>query len=55
VDAPVGPDYPSQKEIVVIYEPYPDLTQILTMVGAAGRRLSEIEASEGAAGNMGCR
>lgn len=32
--------------------PYPELDEILTMIGEAGRRLSEIEASEGAAGNI---
>lgn len=33
-------------------EPYPELTDLLAMMGEAGRRLSEIEASEGAAGNI---
>jgi len=33
-------------------EPYPDLDEILVSIGEAGRRLSEIEASEGAAGNI---
>jgi rhamnulose-1-phosphate aldolase len=32
--------------------PYPELDELLTWVGEAGRRLSEIEASEGAAGNI---
>jgi rhamnulose-1-phosphate aldolase len=32
--------------------PYPDLDKLLTLLGEAGRRLSEIEASEGAAGNI---
>lgn len=32
--------------------PYPELDEILTMIGEAGHRLSEIEASEGAAGNI---
>jgi len=32
--------------------PYPELDELLTLVGEAGRRLSEIEASEGAAGNI---
>ncbi len=30
----------------------PTLDDLLTMIGEAGRRLSEIEASEGAAGNI---
>src|SRR4051794_30544232 len=33
-------------------EPYPGLDEILQSIGEAGRRLSEIEASEGAAGNI---
>jgi rhamnulose-1-phosphate aldolase len=33
-------------------EPYPELDDLLEMMGEAGRRLSEIEASEGAAGNI---
>lgn len=32
--------------------PYPELTDLLEMMGEAGRRLSDIEASEGAAGNI---
>jgi len=32
--------------------PYPELDELLTWIGEAGRRLSEIEASEGAAGNI---
>jgi rhamnulose-1-phosphate aldolase len=32
--------------------PYPALDDLLAMLGAAGRRLAEIEASEGAAGNI---
>ncbi len=32
--------------------PYPELDELLTTVGEAGRHLSEIEASEGAAGNI---
>jgi len=32
--------------------PYPDLRELMRLVGAAGRRISEIEASEGAAGNI---
>jgi rhamnulose-1-phosphate aldolase len=37
---------------MAIQEPYPDLTEIMELMGEAGRRLSEIEASEGAAGNI---
>lgn len=32
--------------------PFPELDELLTLIGEAGRRLSEIEASEGAAGNI---
>ena len=32
--------------------PFPEFDEILEMIGAAGQRLSEIEASEGAAGNI---
>ena len=32
--------------------PFPDLDALLAMMGDAGRRLAEIEASEGAAGNI---
>jgi rhamnulose-1-phosphate aldolase len=32
--------------------PYPELEDLLTMMGEAGRHLAEIEASEGAAGNI---
>jgi rhamnulose-1-phosphate aldolase len=33
-------------------EPYPDLDEVLVSIGEAGMRLSSIEASEGAAGNI---
>ncbi len=33
-------------------QPYPDLDELLAMMGEAGQRISEIEASEGAAGNL---
>lgn len=33
-------------------QPYPDLDELLGTIGAAGRRLSGIDASEGAAGNI---
>lgn len=33
-------------------EPYPELEELLTTVGEAGRRVSDIDASEGAAGNI---
>ncbi len=36
----------------MIQEPYPELDDLLTMMGEAGRHLAEIEASEGAAGNI---
>ncbi len=32
--------------------PYPELDELLTLVGEAGQRLSQIDASEGAAGNI---
>ena len=35
-----------------IEAPYPDLEELLVVIGEAGLRLSEIEASEGAAGNI---
>lgn len=35
-----------------IETPYPDLDELMFLMGEAGRRLSEIEASEGAAGNI---
>lgn len=35
-----------------IPEPYPDLDDLMLMIGEAGLRLSEIDASEGAAGNI---
>ena len=36
----------------MLEEPYPELSELIEMVGEAGHRLSEIEASEGAAGNI---
>jgi rhamnulose-1-phosphate aldolase len=36
----------------MIEPPFPDLDEILTMIGEAGSRLSDIGASEGAAGNI---
>ena len=36
----------------MIEAPYPELDDLLVMMGEAGRRLSDIEASEGAAGNI---
>ncbi|MHB9031514.1 MAG: class II aldolase/adducin family protein [Anaerolineae bacterium] len=35
-----------------IETPYPGLTEIMELMGEAGRRISEIDASEGAAGNI---
>jgi rhamnulose-1-phosphate aldolase len=37
---------------MTIEAPYPELDEILTLIGEAGHRLSEIEATEGAAGNI---
>jgi len=36
----------------MLQPPYPSLEDLLTMIGQAGRHLAEIEASEGAAGNI---
>jgi rhamnulose-1-phosphate aldolase len=36
----------------MVHAPFPDLADLLEMMGEAGQRLSEIEASEGAAGNI---
>lgn len=36
----------------MITEPYPELDDILMMMGEAGRHLADMEASEGAAGNV---
>ncbi len=36
----------------MLAQPYPDLDELLEMMGAAGQRLSDIGASEGAAGNI---
>lgn len=36
----------------MLQEPYPELDDLLKMMGEAGSHLSEIEASEGAAGNI---
>ena len=36
----------------MIEAPYPELDELVTLIGEAGHRLSEIEASEGAAGNI---
>lgn len=35
-----------------VQPPFPDLSEIITLIGEAGQRLAEIEASEGAAGNI---
>jgi rhamnulose-1-phosphate aldolase len=37
---------------VSLPEPYPDLDELLVSIGEAGQRLADIEASEGAAGNI---
>ena len=36
----------------MIEPPYPELSELLVLIGAAGRRMSDIEATEGAAGNI---
>lgn len=36
----------------MLHAPYPELDDLLEMMGEAGRRLSDIEATEGAAGNI---
>jgi len=36
----------------MLHEPYPELDDLLEMIGEAGQHLAEIEASEGAAGNI---
>jgi len=36
----------------MVQEPYPELDDLLEMIGEAGQHLAEIEASEGAAGNI---
>jgi rhamnulose-1-phosphate aldolase len=36
----------------VIEAPYPELNELLVLIGEAGKRMSEIEATEGAAGNI---
>lgn len=36
----------------MIDTPYPELSELMDLIGQAGRRLAEIEASEGAAGNI---
>ncbi len=36
----------------MLQSPYPELDDLLTMMGEAGRHIAEIEASEGAAGNI---
>jgi rhamnulose-1-phosphate aldolase len=37
---------------MAIVAPYPDLNELLTLIGEAGRRMSEIDATEGGAGNI---
>lgn len=36
----------------MIEAPYPELNELLVLIGEAGRRMSDIEATEGAAGNI---
>lgn len=37
---------------MALQAPYPELAELLTLVGEAGHRMSEIDASEGSAGNI---
>ncbi len=37
---------------MAVQPPYPNLEEMMELIGEAGRRLAEIEASEGAAGNI---
>jgi rhamnulose-1-phosphate aldolase len=37
---------------MTIPAPFPDLNELLTLIGEAGRRMSEIDATEGGAGNI---
>lgn len=37
---------------MAVAEPFPDLSTLMELIGQAGRRLAEIDASEGAAGNI---
>jgi rhamnulose-1-phosphate aldolase len=37
---------------MVIEAPYPDLNELLVLIGEAGRRMSDIDATEGGAGNI---
>jgi len=37
---------------MTIEAPFPELVELLLVIGEAGHRLSEIEAIEGAAGNI---
>src|SRR5512141_827182 len=36
----------------MLQPPYPELDDLLTMMGEAGRHIADMEASEGAAGNI---
>ena len=44
--------FDSEVNTTMIQEPYPELDDLLTMMGEAGKHLADIEASEGAAGNI---
>ena len=37
---------------MTVSAPFPELDELLSVIGEAGQRLSEIEATEGAAGNI---
>ena len=43
-----------QEDTMSLTPPYPHLSDFVAAIGEAGRRLSEISASEGAAGNISC-
>jgi rhamnulose-1-phosphate aldolase len=42
----------AESDELMLQAPYPELDDLLEMMGEAGRRLSDIEATEGAAGNV---
>jgi len=42
----------TESDEIMLQEPYPELDDLLEMMGEAGQHLAEIEASEGAAGNI---
>ena len=46
------PVFESYEGVIMLQAPYPALDDLLKMMGEAGKRLSDIEASEGSAGNI---